>query len=204
MVSVLGMNTQGAVVYQAIEPVDVYKRDIDLDGDGEPDFFTSTSPNLASIIPVGNNRVLAVSALPPNLGRWIEPLMGGEIIGETTDFSRIWSGLDDRVNQFDNGGSAIYFCNARGPIGVPPDCTSVIPDGNEIRFVGLEFESGGNTKYGYVAISVDVLTPIHLVKVNGWAYETEPNKAIFAGTIPEPSTVLFSLLGVVLALHRRR
>lgn len=210
--ALLGLPCQGVVIYCSVAPGEFFMNNpgegfvnnIDLDGDGTRDFFTSTSPNAASIIPTGSNRVLSVSALPPDLGRWISPMSGGEIIGSAPAFPTIWSGLADRVNQFDNRGAAIYFCNSRGPIGEPPDCISVIPDGNQTRFVGLEFTSNGETKYGYVSISVDVLTPLHFVNVEGWAFETTPNKPIMAGAIPEPSSALLVAAGCLMGIPRRK
>ncbi|MFP6897453.1 MAG: PEP-CTERM sorting domain-containing protein [Roseibacillus sp.] len=205
----LPLCAEGVIIYRSIAPGEVadsseglLRQYIDLDGNGTLDFFTTTAGNDASIVPTGNNRILSIVATLPDLGRGIVPLLGGEAIEMSPLTPMSWNGLADRINQFDDGGSYIYKCNGRVPIGQPPECNSLIPGGLEIRYVALELETEGEIHYGWVAISSN-LTVLHTVQVSGWAYETDPGVSIIAGAIPEPSGVLLLCLASVLGILRR-
>ena len=69
-------------------------------------------------------------------------------------------------------------------------------------YLGVEFEIGGQTHYGWVEIlSFDFFFHAELVS---WAYETEPGVAIEAGAIPEPSAGALMLAGAIALLAPRR
>jgi hypothetical protein len=68
-------------------------------------------------------------------------------------------------------------------------------------FVGVEFEIEGETHYGWVQF--DNPNPIYGGYVTGFAYETEPNTAIEAGAIPEPSTIGLFIMGLGVFVYRR-
>lgn len=178
-----------------------YLNHIDLDGDGQRDFYTSTAQGMATIIPDGNNRVLAIDERPPDLGWSILPLTAGELIGEASTVLGNWRGLADRVNEFHLGGAFIYQCVVVGA-GMPV-CISLIEDGDVVNYVGLELERDGETRYGWIALGTPVLFGTHTVDVYAWAYETEPGVPIAAGAIPEPSVALLLIVGGALLLRRR-
>jgi hypothetical protein len=70
-------------------------------------------------------------------------------------------------------------------------------------FLGLEFDIGGQTHYGWARLQGD---PFFVrLEVQEWAYETVPGRPIASGAIPEPGGAIFVLLaGAMLALKRRR
>lgn len=207
--ALLPLCSEGAILFRSIAPGEVVDNtgtalinNIDLNGDGNLDFFTTTAGNELSIVPTGNNRVLSIVATLPDLGRSITALLGGETIDAFPLSPLSWNGLSDRVNEFDDGGASIFKCNGRVQPGDPPICNSTLPF-RESRFIGLELEKDGNTHYGWVEISSN-LSVIHDSQIHGWAYESEAGQAILAGAIPEPTTALLVSLSLPILLHRRR
>jgi hypothetical protein len=80
---------------------------------------------------------------------------GGFVIRSSQDGPVIWDG------EFANGGKGVRD-----------------------RYIGLKFIIGGETHYGWARISVSIPNPKVLAFtpiMTGYAYETEPNKAITAG-----------------------
>lgn len=199
---------EGAIIFREIvggEISDntgtVLLNNIDLDRDGVVDFFTTSAGNQATIVPTGNNRVLSIVATLPDLGRSVIALTEGQVITENPSDPLSWNGLDDRVNELDSGGSVLYMCNGRVPIGQPVVCNSKLFS-QGTSYIGLEFEKEGETRYGWVAIGPQI-SVIHNTQVLSWAYETTPDMAIFSGAIPEPSSSAL-LLGGMLGLTLRR
>lgn len=47
--------------------------------------------------------------------------------------------------------------------------------------------------YGWLDIEGVITSPV--LRIHGWAYETEPGKGIIAGAIPEPSSLVLILAG---------
>jgi hypothetical protein len=176
---------------------------IDIDGDGTRDFFTSDFGGALSLFPSGTNRILSYRATLPDLGWSVTAMDGGELIGSAPSFGE-FLGLSDRVNSFHYGEAFIYLCNGRGPIGQPEGCLSVIEAGNRVYYLGVEFSSSDVTHYGWISVSAWFLTSQHWIDVNGWAYDTEPNQAILAGAIPEPSTTAFIAGSLFLLWKRKR
>lgn len=205
------LGATGAIIYRSLTPGEVFRNegavlfnDVDLNADGMVDFFTTTAGGKASLVPMGNNRILSLEASLPDLGRSIVPLLGGESIMLNLDDPFSWTGYADRINEFDDGGSFIYKCDGRVQPGSPPDCDSTLP-AQELRYVGLELEVDGESFYGWVALSSQ-LTVVHTMQVHAWAYENEPGQSIVAGSVPEPRswTLLAVSLGSMVARRRRR
>ena len=69
-------------------------------------------------------------------------------------------------------------------------------------FLGIEFLIDGQVHYGWM--DLDNYNYFQ-TEIHGWAYESEPGKPIFAGSIPEPSTLLLACvtLGSCLCIRRR-
>lgn len=201
---------EGAIIYREVliqgEIFDnvggVLFNNIDLDQDGEIDFFTTSQGGEASLVPTGDNRVLGVPATGLDLGAYGVGLPSNYEIDFNTPQGLVWRGLDDRINQFDPGGVSLFMCNGRGPVGEPPICITSLSRVNS-SFVGLEFLQDGETHYGWVEIAPRFRLNHH-ARVVSWAYESEPGVPIMAGAIPEPSSVLLTLLGVPFLLRRRR
>jgi hypothetical protein len=75
------------------------------------------------------------------------------------------------------------------------------------RYLGLRFQDlGGNTHYGWARLDVSVDSQAYYTAhLTGYAYESNPDTAIGAGHIPEPSTLGLLAGGILgLALWRRR
>ena len=174
---------------------------VDMDGDGVRDFYFGARGDGAYLIPFGSNRILSDPAIYPELGRYTVTMLGGELIGAVPTFG-FWNGHLDYVNQFDNG-SLIYMCNGR-LIGLPPQCVSTIPGNGSVRYMGVEFVSGGSLHFGWVSVSAALLTTSHRLRVHGWAYETTADQALPAGYVPEPSAMLTTLAALGFFLTRRR
>lgn len=68
---------------------------------------------------------------------------------------------------------------------------------------GILFEADDGWHYGYV--DIDAGPGYAGVTLYGWAYESQPNTAITAGSVPEPSQTVLLLFGILSVLcHRRR
>ena len=176
------------------------QHNIDLDGNGVVDFFTTNAGSESTIVPTGNNRILSIPATGLDLGRRIVALEPASNILSSPHPPFIWSGLADRVNEFDSGGANIFVCSGRIQPGLPSICNSEIPF-DETRYVGLELEIDGETHLGWVGIN-SFLTPNNESFLVSWAYETSPNTSIT--TIPEVSHFLLSVMGMAFLLRRRR
>ncbi len=71
-------------------------------------------------------------------------------------------------------------------------------------YVGLEFQSGENTHYGWIQLDCETFSN-NGGYVLDYAYELRPNTSILAGEVPEPSTwALLSAAGVLFWLLGRR
>ena len=60
-------------------------------------------------------------------------------------------------------------------------------------FIGLQFQFGGETHYGWMEIYN--YPDVAAGQVLGWAYETSPNTPILAGQVPEPSILALIVVG---------
>ena len=71
------------------------------------------------------------------------------------------------------------------------------------KYLGVQFNIGANTHYGWVELSANAAKT--QFTVHGYAYETTPDGAIAAGAVPEPgSLALFALGAAGLAAWRIR
>lgn len=165
---------------------------IDLDQDGTPDFVFRATPSLFDIYGLGSNHTIAFPNNPPDLTRYAVPLAVGDTISSSLQPQYVWAeSYGDPNSSFSsgivfNGGFETIigtFVNRRG-------------------YVGLEFQSGGNTHYGWIQLDCEFFYN-NGGYVLDYAYETRPNTPIFAGAVPEPSAwallsaggILFGLLG---------
>jgi hypothetical protein len=71
-------------------------------------------------------------------------------------------------------------------------------------YIGFDLVQDGNNYYGWMQIQSSLGLDLGLYgSVTAWAYETSPNTPIFAGEVPEPSTVaLLALFGIAVGLVR--
>ncbi len=63
-------------------------------------------------------------------------------------------------------------------------------------YIGLEITMNNQPHYGWLSIQAPN-NPYNRALVSGWAYESTPNTAITAGTVPEPSSALLAIIGAI-------
>ena len=69
-------------------------------------------------------------------------------------------------------------------------------------YVGLAWRRGDDFHYGWIRFGP---SSVLQMLVEGWAWESEPNKLILAGAIPEPTVLaLLAACGCLVVCHRRR
>jgi len=167
----------------------------DLDEDGEIDWglalrahpfaldiFQVTSPRTSEFI-------FHVSGVG-GVAQEIAVLREGDLIGSSlTSASHQWFALD--------------------PTSVDPmlsgsfDNVWLGPFVGEVAYLGISFESEGNTHYAWALVEGG--GPGVSRGVISYAWETEPGVAIRAGAIPEPSSTGLLLVGMIgIFTHRRR
>lgn len=156
--------------------------DIDVNGDGLPDFAViSTSGFSASIGPLGNNRIIAVPEPPPDLGSFVASLKSGTSIGTALvgPANAEWFG-----NQTDQFGAAAIgaqagFDNQLSVLGYFAGVPS--------SYVGFDLYFAGADHYGWLQIS----NPSEIVagQIVDWAYETQQGVQIVAGATSSESFI---------------
>jgi hypothetical protein len=153
----------------------------DLDGDGITDYVLAFDISGARFGPLGNNSVIVDG------GNLVAAINQGESISPSPP--------------------AYYWLNATAVLG-----GQAVFDGEYFyagnfsrrdAFIGLRFQYGGATHYGWMEVNND--PNIASGQVLGWAYETRPDTPILAGAVPEPSTwALLSAGGILFWLVGRR
>lgn len=168
---------------------------IDLDQDGMADFLFRATPSQFDIYGLGGNRALAFPNNPPDLTRWAVPLMAGYSIAPSLQPGHIWAASSGDPNTSFSLG-----------IGFNGGFETIIGTFvNRIAYVGLEFQSGGNTHYGWIQLDT-VRFSNNGGYVLDYAYELRPGASILAGAIPEPSTCALAGFGFLawIIQHRRK
>ncbi len=198
-------SAQGIAYFQPPQPIAVVYSPIvfppafyyfDADGDGNADYRFNLADSLGvSVEPLGNNRQIALPAIPPDLGSDLDPLPFGFQIGATLAPAYYWVSLNSPANA---GHSTISY-------GLDFD-GNVVYGGlfhGQNAYLGIEFLIAGQAHYGWVHINNPAGQAGGFIL--DWAYETSPNTPIFAGAVPEPSSfALFVLGGFALLWMKRR
>ncbi len=109
----------------------------------------------------------------------VQPLASGETVGPTLAAGRQWGPTAARVLM----SSSYYF-------GFP---SNALFDGS--NFVGLRFDSNGQTLYGWAELFLD--TDMLELSVLRWAYDDTGNE-IQVGAVPLPSAAVLMLSGLAL------
>jgi hypothetical protein len=156
---------------------------LDLNGDGITDFILSSDISGAWLTSQSGNFLITGPG-------GLVPVSPGSIIssnGSSLDPIYQWSGGTATL-----GGQAVfdgeYFYSGN------------FSDTN--AFIGLQFQFGGQTHYGWMEIYN--YPNVASGQVLGWAYESDPNTPIEAGAVPEPSIfTLFSLCALMFGLACR-
>ena len=164
-------------------------QDIDLNGDGVPDFNLSSWNGMdINLTPLNNNAIISVPEPPGDLGAFIYAFDQGAPISSLLDPVLTWWGSDG------NGPPGIVTASNIGSIGYF--------QGNTDAFAGIRLDVAGSLYYGWIQIHNFTA---NWGQISDWAYETSPNTPIFAGEVPEPSTAaLIFIFGAAFWLVRKR
>ncbi len=172
-------------------------REIDVNSDGINDFVIGgTQVAGSSFVTLSSNKYYAFPATFPDLGGSPAPLAEGALIGAALPSGSAWLNTDVNdgfVEESDIGTSftILTLCLSSG-------CSGNFYGGmHPLRaMLGFEFQAQDGVHYGYFDLSFPAFS--YGGYVNGWAYETEPNKTIRAQFVPEPSSAL--LLGWAISI----
>jgi len=140
--------------------------DIDVNGDGTPDFKLLMDGAEVDLAPLADNVLIAVPEPPPDLGSWVAPLNGGTTISSSLNPEFIWYGTNS--DQF--GSALIVACVNIG-------CLGFFQNGTD-AYAGIRLDTDGTFRYGWIHIQSFGL---NFGQISDWAYETAPNTPILAG-----------------------
>lgn len=167
----------------------------DVNSDGLPDFLFRGGAFTTVILSVGDNRYAAELANPPNAGATVVPIVAGSLLGQdSTTFRGDWlSHTDNRGSS----GSGLQLLRM------------------EDAYIGVEFMIEDDLHYGWIqyrgyrhpdSVVGGFRIPVNTLGgfIDSWAYETEPGKAIRAGAVPEPSSLVLTFMGIAILIRRRR
>jgi hypothetical protein len=163
---------------------------LDVDGDGSIDFTFVSGVSFLGVRSEGVNRILIRLDPPPDIGGPIAPLPAGFLIGSGSSLDPLtwWPGYDGST--FDTLG--VYFNTGNGGDFL-----------GQRAYMGIEFQRGGNTHYGWVLLQVAAEAPI--VGIESWAWETRAGDSISSGAVPEPSISVLLAIGIfALTIQHRR
>ena len=180
---------QGTIAYfQPEAPIAMFTRGfperyaLDMDGDANPELTFTYSFQFLGVRSETATRILTWMDPPPNLGGSPSPLALGFLISTGSDSGQLqwFSGVPgaDPETDFD----ALAYCFNVG-------CGGGFL--GQRAYMGVEFQRGGATHYGWVLL--DVASDYPAGQIEAWAWDTRPGEAILAGAVPEPST--WALLG---------
>lgn len=166
--------------------------DLDINDDAIVDLVFSGSPSEFECFTEGSNLLLGIPPPPPNDGHYLYPLELGYEIDASPDSPLEWGSVSPYGCLF-----ASYQWSAGGWTGI-----GYWREENADGYLGVQFDIGGNTHYGWVHV-------INTYGITGeiveWAYESNPNTGLEAGVIPEPTTLLLFLAGTgLLALRKKQ
>lgn len=172
---------------------------IDVDGNGTTDFTFGYNFQFVGLRTERSNRAIITLDPPPNIGGPPAQLPTGYSISST--LSPAGFGTPEWASSDLLGGYVTPNENAF--LGI----VLVLSTGSSSSFngrgsIGVEFEAADGLHYGY--IDIDAGPGYAGMTLYGWAYESQPNTAISAGSVPEPTRALIALIGLFFVLHRRR
>ena len=168
------------------------REQLDLNGDGFTDFVFAAGIASVGVMSESGNQYLIRTTGGNDIGGPMEPLPGGFEIGPNSGEDGLdWFGENGEFN------SLIICLEGSGGY----TCVGGFPR----SYMGVEFDIGGNTHYGWIDLFASSDSPY--AEIYGWGYETDPGVGILAGAgmIPEPATsALLVAGGLLLVLRRKR
>jgi hypothetical protein len=171
---------------------------IDIDANGTTDFTFGYNFQSVGLRTEGGNRAIIRLVGTPTIGGRLTPLESdysiASILTPTGFDDREWASSDylgGFVSPGENAFLSIVFAASTGSSS----------DFNGRGAIGIEFEAADGIHYGYLDIEAG---PGYAgITLYGWAYESQPNTPIFAGSVPEPSRMLLLLVGTFALICRR-
>jgi len=171
--------------------------DFDLNSDGEPDIVIGTFrfPNFGhlgvSVLGSSPEVEFLSEIVRFNTGatrRELSALSSHELISDSSSLpiDSLWTSGGGIISEFY---SDSFPEVVQGPFA----------DG--AAYLGIRFQEDDEFHYGYVHLRGEGATG---ATVFGYAWETEPGKAIAAGAVPEPSSVLCTVIGLLAWSTKRR
>lgn len=173
----------------------VLSAQLDVDGDDHPDFLFSAWDVLVDaedgiysrgslIEPYGSNAIVTSTKTTS----FAAALNSGDFIGPTSDL----------------GNNKHKFLKNFGNTFVDIEIGEWPHDITQTRVVGLQFDIGGSTHYGWAEVGVQLGSSDLVVGQVG--YESIPDTPIGIAGVPEPSSMALMLAGAagIAALKRRR
>jgi len=158
--------------------------DLDLNGDGASDFLFSFATEAFLVSPHADNETVVT---PGTAAPMSAVLPTGTGIGRALSLPLSWNADDQELVHW---------------FGLLPD--DMVCDGPWAgvlnQYLGASFDIDGQIHYAWVEISVSAELPYAIL--NSWAYETVPGQGIVAGAVPEPSSIMLFLLGLIVLFHR--
>lgn len=149
--------------------------EVDLNLDATTDLTLRSRGDFVALTS-GDTRVAGFLQPGPDLGSWSNPFGHREEIGAILPAGMTW----------ESGSANILSCRNIGCVGLWDVGTS---------YLGVEFMVGEELHYGWLEIEVEFRFGGGVLK--RFAYETTPNVAIATPLVPEPSTLILLLIGVV-------
>lgn len=178
---------RGAVIFTDIPDEGHFGGDtyfyFDLNADGITDATLFSRDGQFGILSTATSRIAGISGGPLDANSFSYPFSSGDVIGADLLGSLTWN----------SGSSALIGSSSIGHIGLW---------GANIGYVGVEFQIGSDTHYGWIEIEVPFFFAGGYIR--SYAYESEPGRPIIAGAIPEPATVLYFITGIALLWTRNK
>lgn len=181
---------RGAVIFTDVPDVNLMAGgfggevfyNVDLNNDGIHEVQVAGRFGDFYVTSYTTTKVAGISAQPPDVGGFAHPFVLSDSIYSQPPENRSWN----------SGISSIIGCQEIGCIG--------LWTAGGTNYVGVEFQLETGIHYGWIAIEMQfIFGGGHLLS---YAYESEPNRPIVAGAIPEPSTAMLVGTGTALLLKR--
>lgn len=163
-----------------------YTESIDLNHDDVMDFIFGVEVGFIGVCAEGNNQYLVWPNSSPMIGGNPEPLLDGFEIGlDSGEGDLDWFGINTDYSTLIRclSGSGGYTCAGRFV--------------GQHAYMGVAFDIDGEIHYGWIDLLVGEYSAG--ATIYGWGYETEPGVSILAGAgaVPEPSTSMLLIGGLL-------